>query len=164
MSKLIAIRIPDDLSDRVDSRCVVRKQSRTDVLIEAIERGWTIDDPVVINRPDGSATYCVQSEVHPSDAKYAEISSIPRPTIDDLRSICAGKIPGDPSKLSPEWGWLGKAAGSIPRVDIEQEEIEDVTPECCECGHKLTGKTIKGRGIVWACNDVGCPMHGKEQR
>jgi len=144
MSKLIAIRIPDDLSDRVDSRCVVRKQSRTDVLIEAIERGWTIDDPVVINRPDGSATYCVQSEVHPSDAKYAEISSIPRPTIDDLRSICAGNLPhGVHSVYEPE---------------------PDVTPRCCECDRTMIGKAIKGRGVVWACADSGCAMHGREQK
>jgi hypothetical protein len=55
-------------------------------------------------------------------------------------------------------------AGSIPRVEVAQEDIEDCTPECCECGHKLTGKVIKGVVVAWACSDAGCPMYGKEQR
>lgn len=66
-----------------------------------------------------------------------------KPSMDDLRSICAG---------------------NIPKVEIEPEPVEDVTPECCECGHKMTGKSIKGRGIVWACTDPGCPMYGREQK
>jgi hypothetical protein len=72
-------------------------------------------------------------------------ASIPRskPSMDDLRSICAG---------------------NIPKVEIEPEPVEDVTPECCECGHKMTGKSIKGRGIVWACTDPGCPMYGREEK
>jgi hypothetical protein len=66
-----------------------------------------------------------------------------KPTMSDLRSICAGKT---------------------PPVEMEQEEIEDVTPECCECGHKLVGKAIKGRGVVWACVGTGCPMYGLDQK
>jgi hypothetical protein len=61
----------------------------------------------------------------------------------DLRSVCAG---------------------NIPQMEIEQEEIEDVTPECCECGSEMAGRAIKGRGVVWACTDQGCPMYGLEQK
>jgi len=40
MSRLIALRLPDDLAARLDTRCSIRGQSKTDVLIEAIQRGW----------------------------------------------------------------------------------------------------------------------------
>ena len=46
----------------------------------------------------------------------------------------------------------------------ESDPVEDRTPQCCECGHQLTGKAIKGRGIVWACSDPGCAMYGREAR
>ena len=66
------------------------------------------------------------------------------PTInmDALRSICAGNVPRQ----------------------VDPEPAEDCTPECCECGHKLTGKVVKGVVVAWACPDLGCAMYGLEQR
>jgi hypothetical protein len=61
----------------------------------------------------------------------------------DLRSICAGKT---------------------PHVEVEQEEVEDVTPKCCECDKSMMGKVIKGVVVAWACTDAGCPMYGLEQK
>ena len=43
MSKLIALRLPDDLAGRLEARCSIRGQSKTDALIEAIRRGWDED-------------------------------------------------------------------------------------------------------------------------
>jgi hypothetical protein len=63
--------------------------------------------------------------------------------MDALRSICAG---------------------NVSRAEVEPEPAEDCTPECCECGHVLTGKVIKGVVVAWACPDTGCPMYGIEQR
>jgi hypothetical protein len=40
MSKLIALRLPDDLAARLETRCSIRKATQTAVLLEAIERGW----------------------------------------------------------------------------------------------------------------------------
>jgi hypothetical protein len=69
----------------------------------------------------------------------------PAPTyVSDLRSICSGNIP------NPEY--------------VETCLVSDVLPECCECGRKLVGKEIKGRGVVWACAKQGCPMYGLEQK
>ena len=135
MSKLIAIRVPDDLSTRLDTRCGIRKRSKTDVLLEAIERGW--DDMPAIS---GSETFGV--------AINAKSGPIPdctiKPTMAELRSICAGNVP---QQLIPE-----------------PAPVEDCTPECCECGHKLTGKVVKGVVVAWACPDLGCAMYGLEQR
>ncbi len=44
MSKLIALRLPDDLVARLEARCSIRGQSKTDALIDAIQRGWDEDD------------------------------------------------------------------------------------------------------------------------
>ena len=40
MSRLIALRLPDDLMARLEARCSIRGQSKTEALIEAIQRGW----------------------------------------------------------------------------------------------------------------------------
>lgn len=66
-----------------------------------------------------------------------------KPTMADLRSICAGNVPKQ----------------SIP----DPEPAEDCTPECCECGHKLTGRVVKGVVVAWACPEPGCPMYGLER-
>lgn len=128
MSRLIALRLPDDLAAKLDSRCSIRKVSATRVLLDAIQRGW-----------EGPVDQSAERGTH--NAKVS--GSIPdRPTIDHLRAICAGNIPKQP----------------------DPEPAEDVTPRCCECDYHLIGKAIKGRGIVWACSNVGCAMYGREQR
>jgi hypothetical protein len=133
MSKLVAIRIPDDLAERLDNRCSIRKQGKTEVLLEAIERGW--HDERFMSR-----TFH-QDEIPPIEPKLCSRADVP--SMAALRSICAG---------------------NIPQVEIEQEPVEDATPECCECGKQMAGKLIKGRGVVYACATPGCPMWGKEQR
>jgi hypothetical protein len=45
MSKLIALRLPDDLAAKMETRCSIRKISQTAVLIEAIRHGWDEDGP-----------------------------------------------------------------------------------------------------------------------
>ena len=40
MSVSVTVRLPDSLAAKLESRCLVRKVSKTDVLVEAIERGW----------------------------------------------------------------------------------------------------------------------------
>ena len=127
MSKLIAIRVPDDLAARLLYRCGIRKQSKTDVLLEAIERGWD-DMPI-------PAPHVPLPQAEPIPASPAH------PNMDALRSICAGNVPRQ----------------------VDPEPAEDCTPECCECGHKLTGKLIKGV-VAWACTEPGCAMYGLEQR
>ena len=80
-----------------------------------------------------------------ADVPRAVESPIPaghKPTMSDLRSICAGNVPRQ----------------------VDPEPAEDCTPECCECGHKLTGKVVKGVVVAWACPDLGCAMYGLEQR
>ena len=62
--------------------------------------------------------------------------------MDALRSICAG---------------------NVPMAEVEPSPAEDCTPECCECGHKLTGKVVKGVVVAWACPDLGCAMYGLER-
>jgi len=36
MSKVIPVRIPDELLSRLEARCLIRKQTRTDVILEAL--------------------------------------------------------------------------------------------------------------------------------
>ncbi len=126
MSKLIAIRVPDDLAARLDTRCSIRKQSKTDVLLEAIERGWN-DAPIPTS--------------HGPLPQAEPIPAVHKPTMDALRSICAGNVPRQ----------------------VDHEHAEDCTPECCECGHKLTVRVVKGVVVAWACPDLGCPMYGLER-
>lgn len=128
MSKLVAIRIPDDLADRLGTRCSMRKQSKTEVLLEAINNGWNTDGPVA--QPAEQRTH--------------------NPTV-------PGSIPDRPTKISIDDMRL------INNFDYSPL-FEDVMPTCCECDHAMTGKAIKGRGIVWACIDPGCPMVGREQK
>lgn len=46
MSISVTIRVSDELAKRIESRCAIRRQNKTNVLIEAIERGW--DETVVL--------------------------------------------------------------------------------------------------------------------
>ena len=128
MSVSVTVRLPDSLAAKLEARCSIRKGSKTDVLVEAIERGWD-EAPAMFggDQPVG---------------RTAAGASLSMPSMDDLRAICAGNVPKQP----------------------DPEPVEDATPRCCECDNHLTGKAIKGRGIVWACSNTGCAMYGREQR
>ncbi len=134
MSKLVALRIPDELAEKLASRCSIHKRSMTDVLLEAIGRGWRDSGPVAQLAERGTHNAKVSGSIPDRTTK---------PTIADLRSICDG---------------------NVSKAEIEPELDEDVTPECCECGRKLTGKVVKGVVVAWACPDAGCAMYGIEQR
>lgn len=49
-------------------------------------------------------------------------------------------------------------------VALAKKTIDEVWPSCSECAHSMTGKIIKGRGMVYACTDVSCPLYGLERR
>ena len=92
----------------------------------------------------GWHTKAVHVADEPRHVSLPQAEPIPAsPNMDALRSICAG---------------------NVSRAEVEPEPVEDFTPECCECGHKLTGKVVKGVVVAWACTDAGCPMYGLEQR
>ena len=94
----------------------------------------------------GWHTKAVHVADEPRHSPLPQAEPIPaghKPTMADLRSICAGNVPKQ----------------SIP----DSEPVEDCTPECCECGHKLTGKVVKGVVVAWACTEPGCPMYGLER-
>jgi hypothetical protein len=56
MSKLIALRLPDDLARKLETRCTMRKVSATRALLEAIERGWdeAVSPPAPTAHPPAS--------------------------------------------------------------------------------------------------------------
>ena len=134
---LVAIRIPEELAARLDTRCRIRKQGKTDVLLDAIERGW--DDLPAIS---GSETFGVRINHNPDSIPDCTLQ--PTINMDALRAICAG---------------------NMPTVDyVESGLVEDVRPRCCECDKPMTGRMFKGHVVAWACNDQGCPMWGRERR
>jgi len=85
MSKLVAIRLPDELAGKLDARCSIRKLSKTEILIEAIERGWD-DRPPVEQRPPAQE----------------QVAAPAKPSMEYLRAICAGKLPGPDLEPEPE--------------------------------------------------------------
>ena len=70
-----------------------------------------------------------------------------------------------PAECPPNPLWM-RSARSAPAMfhgEVDPEPAEDCTPECCECGHKLTGKVVKGVVVAWACPELGCAMYGLER-
>ena len=91
----------------------------------------------------GWHTKAVHVADEPQHIPLPQAEPIPaHPNMDALRSICAG---------------------NVPMAEPDPAPAEDCTPECCECGRKLTGKLIKGV-VAWACTEPGCAMYGLEQR
>jgi hypothetical protein len=107
MSKLVAIRIPDDLAERLAARCNIRKHSKTDVLLESIERGWdnngnSQDVPqvavcgLVVKEPervDDRARSVQELGSAPGTNPHSMAAKPMAVSMNDLRSICAGNIP-----------------------------------------------------------------------
>lgn len=59
--------------------------------------------------------------------------------------------------------FLSKLHVAIP--DSPPDPVDDEPkPSCSECDGRMAGKLIKGRGMVYACTDVGCPMYGLERQ
>ncbi len=101
----------------------------------------SLDSVVGIDLPGANSLNDGREEVDSHSSAYPQHSEQMKA---ELRSICDGNVPKQ----------------SIP----DPEPAEDCTPECCECGHKLTGKVVKGVVVAWACPDLGCAMYGIEQR
>jgi hypothetical protein len=68
MSKLVAIRLPDELAEKLAIRCSIRHMGKTELLIEAIARGWDERTPPVEQRPPAP---------NPLSAKLALLASVP---------------------------------------------------------------------------------------
>lgn len=80
MSVSVTVRLPDILAAKLVSRCLIRKARKTDVLVEAIERGW--DDAPAIS---GGETFGLRVNT--------DAGLIPDCT---LKSSIAGSIPATP--------------------------------------------------------------------
>lgn len=50
-------------------------------------------------------------------------------------------------------------------IHSHPDTIETVPQKSCtECDGTMASKTVKGRGIIYACPDMGCPMYGLERK
>ena len=141
---VVTLRLPSDLVEWVDS---VGKRGA--VVAEALESmrspkrvALTDSNMDLIRAAVREAVEQLEHVPVPQAVERTIPSDGTKPTMDALRSICAGNVPRQ----------------------VDPEPVEDCTPECCECGHKLTGKVVKGVVVAWACPDLGCAMYGIEQR
>lgn len=139
---VVTLRLPSELVEWVDS---VGKRGA--VVAEALE---SMRSPKRVALTDSNmdliraAVRETVEQLEHGPVPRAVESPIPsehKPTMDALRSICAGNVPRQ----------------------VDPEPVEDCTPECCECGHKLTVKVVKGVVVAWACPEPGCPMYGLER-
>jgi hypothetical protein len=78
----------------------------------------------------------------------------------------AGSIPAPipPAKMNNAMAeFLSKLPNSV--VTPEPDPIQD-SPQrsCTECDRTMASKFVKGRGMVYACSDIGCPMYGLERK
>jgi hypothetical protein len=115
--RLIALRIPDELADRLEARCSIRKQGKTEVLIEAIERGWDESGPFI-----------------------DEQRSPDKPAIEPLRAICAGEVPGPEPDSTPVCCECGKPLRAKMYKGVAVEWA------CGDLGCPMYGTRVQAKG------------------
>lgn len=134
---LYAVRIPVDLKRLIDSAARSGGVNTSQLVIDAL---W---------KYLGGAA---QPDRAPAEVRKAD-GSIPSPLI---------KTP-DVKMNDAMSAFLAKAKPVIT-PDPVSETQEHPMPSCRECDTTMSGKLIKGRGMVYACTDLSCPMYGLERR
>jgi len=95
--------------------------------------------------------------------KYLEIDG-GHETEFDPRVFSETPLSQPPAKMNDAMArFMATSAGIVSKAPFE-EPMPDHTPYCRECDSSMAGKAIKGRGMVYACADVACPMYGMEQK
>ncbi len=141
------MRVPEVLLARINAAA---GDERTKWILEAcrmrLDGVAGIDKSAVSKGTTGSQTLDTGTNVK-SPAEAKEPQTPPKPDMQALRDICAGKGIADVAYLSELDGSLAKAMAAEPaRI-------------CRECEKPM--KTAEGR---WACVDMSCAMYGLEQR
>lgn len=136
MSVSYTLRLPDDLKRLIDSAAKSGGVSTAQLVVDACWKYLERGSSVVEQRPH----------------KALEVGSNPIPA-----TIPAVK--GNDAMVA----FLSKLPVAIP--DPPPDPVDDEPkPSCSECDGRMAGKLIKGRGMVYACTDVGCPMYGLERQ
>jgi hypothetical protein len=140
---LYAVRIPVDLKRLIDNAASSGGVNTSQLVIDAL---WKYLDKSGKQEVSREVTR-VPSQ---SDTQTPKTAQVP--------------VSSPPVKMNNAMAeFMAKASIVIP-YQIPEAANDEPNQSCSECDGRMTGKLIKGRGMVYACTDVSCPMYGLERQ